>query len=192
MNLRVKNKWIIGLTGNMLSGKSTALADFQAQGAATFSADEIVRQLYEKREIQQYLKRWFGTVEKQVIARQVFANASKRVQLERFIHPLVLKELAQQIKKSSQHLVVIEIPLLFEAGWEKMTDLNVLVMADPKTLNMRLKKRGLTRAAYEARLKAQWPEEKKRALADVIFFHKTKTDLRWKVHRFCKAFDLLK
>ena len=103
-----------------------------------------------------------------------------------------MKELAQQIKRSSKHLVVVEVPLLFEVGWNKMTDLNVLVMADPKTLQLRLKKRRLTRAEYEARLKAQWPEDKKAALADVIFFHKTKTDLKWKVQRFCKAFDLLK
>ncbi|MBO4675012.1 MAG: dephospho-CoA kinase [Elusimicrobiaceae bacterium] len=192
MNLRVKNKWVIGLTGSMLSGKSTALADFQAQGAATFSADEIVRQLYKKPRVQQRLENWFGTLEKEEISRQVFTNPSKRKQLERFIHPLVLKELAQKIKKSSQYLIVIEIPLLFEAGWEKMTDLNVLIMADPKTLLVRLKKRGLTRSAYEARLKAQWPEEKKAALADVIFFHKTKIDLKWKVQRFCKALDLLK
>ena len=192
MNLRFKNKWVIGLTGNMLSGKSTALSDFQAQGAAIFSADEIVRQLYKKTQVQRQLKCWFGTAEKEEISRQVFSNPSKRKQLEYFIHPLVLKELTQQIKKSPKRLIVVEIPLLFEAGWDKMTDLNVLIMADPKTLNARLKARHLPRAAYEARLKAQWPEEKKAARADVIFFHKTKTDLKWKVQRFCKAFDLLK
>lgn len=192
MNLRIKNKWVIGLTGNMLSGKSTALADFQAQGAATFCADEIVRQLYTKPIVRRRLKSWFGTIERGEIARQVFANPSKRLQLEHFIHPLVLKQLIQQIKKSPQRLIVVEIPLLFEAGWEKKTDLNVLVMADPKTLDVRLKKRHLTRAQYEARLKAQWPEHKKASCADVIFFHKTKTDLKWKVQRFCKTFDLLK
>ena len=89
-------------------------------------------------------------------------------------------------------MIVVEIPLLFEVGWEKLTDLNIVIVADSKTLQARLKKRGLTRAMYNARLKAQWPEDKKVALADIVFFHKTKTDLKWKVQRFCKAFDLLK
>jgi len=190
MNLRVKNKWVVGLTGNILSGKSTALAYFAKYGAATLSADEIVAQLYKKPAIQKQLKKWFGTTQKGEIAKQIFTHPAKRKQLENLIHPLVLKEGLAQIKQEKKRLVVFEIPLLFEAGCDKMTDLNVLVVADPKTLPARLKGRNMTRATYQARLNAQWPQAQKAAQADIILFHKDKKDLGAKIKRFCEAFDL--
>lgn len=190
MNLRVKNKWVIGLTGNILSGKSTALAYFAKYGAATLSADAIVAQLYEKPAIQKQLKQWFGTTQKEQIAAQIFTHPGKRKQLENFIHPLVLKEGLKQIKQEKKKLVVFEIPLLFEAGCDKMTDLNVLVVADPKTLPARLKGRNMSRAVYQARLKTQWPEKEKAQRADIILFHKNKKDLGAKIKRFCESFDL--
>ena len=190
MNLRVKNKWIIGLTGTILSGKSTALAYFAKYGAATLSADEIVAQLYKKTAIQKQLKKWLGTTQKDQIAKQIFTHPGKRKQLENFIHPLVLKEGLKQIKQAKKKLVVFEIPLLFEADCDKMTDLNILVVADPKTLPLRLKGRQMSRAIYKARLKTQWPEVEKAARADIILFHKNKKDLGAKIKRFCEAFDL--
>lgn len=190
MNLRVKNKWVVGLTGSILSGKSTALSYFEKYGAATLSADKIVAQLYEKPSVQKQLKRWFGTTQKEEIAKQIFSHPVRRKQLEHFIHPLVLKEGLKQIKQEKKHLVVFEIPLLFEAGCDTMTDFNILVAADPKTLPVRLKGRNMTRATYQARLKTQWPEDKKAAQADLILFHKNKKDLGAKIKRFCEAFEL--
>lgn len=190
MNLRVKNKWVIGLTGAILSGKSTALASFAKYGASTLSADEIVAQLYKKPAVQKQVKQWFGTTNKEQIAAQIFTHPAKRKQLENFIHPLVLKEGLKQIKQAEKKLVVFEIPLLFEAGCDKMTDLNIWVMADPKTLTQRLKGRKMSKAAYQARLKTQWPEEEKAARADIILFHKNKKDLGAKIKHLCEAFDL--
>ena len=191
MNLHVKNKWVIGLTGNILSGKSTALAYFAKYGAATLSADEIVAKLYEKPAVQKQLKKWFGTTQKGQIAKQIFTHPGKRKQLENFIHPLVLKDGLKQIKQAKKKLVVFEIPLLFEADCDKMTDLNILVVADPKTLPERLKGRKMSWVTYRTRLKTQWPEEEKAARADIVLFHKNKKDLGAKIKHFCKTFDLL-
>ena len=189
MNLRVKNKWVLGLTGSILSGKSTALAYFARCGAATLSADEIVAQLYKKESVQRQLKKMFGAAQKEIIAPKIFTCPRKRKQLENLIHPLVLKEGFQRIKQAKGKLVVFEIPLLFEAGCDKMTDLNVLVIADPKTLPARLKGRNMTRSEYQKRLQAQWPEAEKIARADLILFHKDKKDLGAKIKRLCEAFD---
>ena len=191
MTLQSPHKWVIGLTGVMLSGKSTALAAFAQYGAAVFSADETVAQLYTKPAVQARLKRKFGTPDKNELARIVFKDEQKRKTLEKIIHPLVLKALRRQIKAAPQALAVCEIPLLFEAGWDKYVDMTLAVSADKKTLPARLKERGVTRAEYARRLKSQCSEAQKCLRADMVFFHRTKDDLRLKVKRLCQAFDLL-
>jgi len=191
MILRTPHKWVIGLTGTILSGKSTALCAFAKEGACTLSADEIVRQLYQKTAVQKQLKKYFGTTDKTEIARRLFGQTSLRARWEKYIHPLVLKEAARIIKAAPQPLVVFEVPLLFEAGIDKATDLNILVTADEKTLSARLKGRNMSRAEYERRVQCQLPQEKKQALADIVLFHTTKKELQLKVKRFCKTFSVL-
>lgn len=192
MTLTSENKWVMGLTGSILSGKSTALAFFKQQGAFTLSADELVAQLYQTPPVQKKVKALFGTLDKSEIAAQIFNNASKRKQLEQILHPLVLKSARRQILQVTNPLVVFEVPLLFESGWNKMVDLTVLIKADPKSLAARLKQRAMSRKTYQARLKTQWPESEKELKSDVIIFHKNKTDLKQKINHLCKAFETLK
>ena len=78
MKLGTNHKWVVGLTGNMASGKSVALSYFAKQGALTLSADELVRQLYKSVEVQKKLISWFGSCEPATVARQVFADSSSR------------------------------------------------------------------------------------------------------------------
>lgn len=191
MTLRTSHKWVIGLTGSILSGKSTALDAFSKAGAYTLSADEIVHRLYKKPSVQKQLKNCFGTTSAAAIAHRLFSDRALKNRWEKFIHPLVLKEAAREIKEAKSALVVFEVPLLFEAGIDKKTDLNILVMADEKTLPARLKGRNMSRAEYEKRLKCQLPQEKKQVLADIILFHKTKKELALKVKHFCNIFSVL-
>lgn len=191
MTLKSPQKWVVGLSGVILSGKSTALAFFKQNGAAVFSADEIVCALYEKKSVRTQLERAFGTADKAALAQIVFTNKNKRRALEEQLHPLVLQEMRLRIKACASPLVVCEIPLLFEAGWDKYVDMTLAVCADKKTLSARLKARRLTRAEYAKRLKNQLPEAEKCARADVVLYHTHKTDLELKVKRLCQAFDLL-
>ena len=191
MTLKLPHKWVIGLSGVMLSGKSTALGFFKQCGAGVISADEIVGSLYERPAVRARLVRALGTADKAVLAAQIFTHARKRSVLEAILHPLVLKEMHRQAKACAQALVVCEIPLLFEAGWDKMVDMTLVVCADKKTLPARLKARHLTRAEYNRRLKQQLPETEKQRRADVVFLHTAKQDLELKVKRLCQAFDLL-
>ena len=191
MSFQQKTKLVLGLTGSMLSGKSTALAYFKQSGADTISCDEIVGELYTRPAVLAKIKTALGTVDKAQIATLVFKNAAKRNVLENILHPLILKEVRARLKACKQRLIVVEAPLLFEAGWDKRMDLNIAVLADPKTLPARLKGRKLTRAQYLRRTRFQLKDEVKAARADVVFFHTTKAQLKQSVTRLCRALNLL-
>lgn len=191
MSSHVKSTEIIGLTGSMLSGKSTALMYFARCGVQTLSCDEIVRELYKRPLVLKKIKAALGTDDKVQIAQLVFKSVTKREALEQILHPLILKEVRAQVKKSSAPFVVLEAPLLFEAGWDQFTDLNIVVLADPKTLSARLKERKLTRAEYNRRTRFQLPDAQKAQRADVVFFHTTKAQLKKSVERFCKVLEVL-
>ena len=190
-NSRVKSKWIIGLSGSMLSGKSTALKYFAACGADTISCDEIAQKLRTCPAVRKKIYAAVGTAQTYQLAALVFNNRPKHKKIEQILHPLILKEVRAQIKKSKARLVVVEAPLLFEAGWDKLTDLNIVVLADPRTLPARLKERNLTRAEFNRRTQHQWPDEKKAQHADVVFFHATKAQLKKSVERFCNVLEVL-
>ncbi len=190
-SLRVKSKWVIGLTGSMLSGKSTALHYFAKQGAGIFSCDEIVRELYANSRVLKAVEQLLGTTDKTKIAALIFKNKAQREALEKLLHPLIFKELQSRINQSTQRVIVVEVPLLFEAGWYKLTDLNIAVLADPKTLPARLKGRNITTQEYKRRLAHQFTDAEKANRADVVFFHASKAQLKRSVERFCNVFEVL-
>lgn len=188
MTLRVKNKLVMGLTGGIASGKSTVLAYFAQNGADTLSADELVRELYGTPAVQKQLTEWFGTYDAAPVAERIFSDDKSRKKLEDFLHPLVHDMAVKRIHASDKPFVVFEVPLLFEAGWDKLTDMNVLVVADPETLDARLAARGISKEEYERRLAAQMPDGEKARRANVLFFNGgSKEDLALKVQRLCRA-----
>ena len=191
MSFHVKTNWVVGLTGSMLSGKSTALTYFKQGGAGTISCDEIVRLLYTYPAVLKKIKAALGTTDKKEMAAQVFKNAAKRKALEQILHPLILKEVRARVRACKRNLIVVEVPLLFEAGWEKYTDLNICVLADPNTLPARIQGRKRSRAEYMRRIRYQLSDMQKAARADVVFFHTTKAQLKQSVTRFCRAMNLL-
>ena len=191
MSFHVKTKLVIGLTGAMLSGKSTALAYFKQGGADTLSCDEMVRELYTRPAVLAKIKAALGTADKTQLAQLVFQNGAKRKALEQILHPLILKAVRARIKACKQKLIVVEVPLLFEVGWDKLMDLNVAVLADPKTLPARLQGRKLTRAQYQRRTRFQLKDAEKAARADLVFFHTNKAQLKQSVTRLCRALNLL-
>ena len=164
-------KHLIGLTGNIASGKSTVLKTLAGCGAQTFCADEVVQKLYRTQRVRCQLKKWFGSAEPKEVAKMVFSNAASRRKLEKFLHPLVWDYMEQQLKDCPKNWAVVEAPLLLEAGWNCRMDLTVLVVGGARTLSTRLRQRKLSKAEYERRLAAQWPVEKKIGLADVIIYN---------------------
>lgn len=192
MKLRAKNKCVVGLTGSILSGKSTALALFAHYGALTISADELVRNLYQTKPVQRWLVQTVGTAEPAQVSARIFREPSLRQKVEAYLHPKVLALAARQVKASPSSLIVFEVPLLFEAGWEKYTDLNLVLLGNPKMLSARLKSRRMTRQEYEKRLAAQLPEAAKARRADVVLAHRgTKKDLGNKIKRLTQALTFI-
>lgn len=162
---------IIGLTGSIASGKSAVLAAFKACGAAVLSADALVRELYQRPAVQKKLREWFSSTEPADIAREVFANAQKRRMLEQFLHPRVWQVARTRCARETKPLCVFEVPLLFEAGWERKVDLTIAVIAPTDNLTTRLQARHLTRAQYRKRLRTQLPDSEKRARADIVIYN---------------------
>jgi len=183
---------LIGLTGSIACGKSTALACFEKLGAAVLSADEIVRGLYQKPSVCRALNGLFGTSNPAQIAALVFGNNTARKQLEALLHPLVWKEMQAQLKKISVRCVVLELPLLFEAGWQDRVDVTLLICGGKKSCKARLKACGLCAKEYQKRLAAQLPEAEKIRRADVCVFNDaTPRELEEKITRFYKALKLI-
>ena len=107
MSFHAKTTFVVGLTGSMLSGKSTALAYFQACAGAIISCDEIVRTLYTRQAVLAQIKKQLGTAGKAQIAQIAFKNKDKRIALEKLLHPLILREVKAQLKVLAQPLVVV-------------------------------------------------------------------------------------
>lgn len=169
----------IAITGGAGSGKSTVARMFGELGAPVLDADAAGRDAvavgttaYEE------LRRLFGEeyfnpdgeLNRAKVARLVFTDPEARKQLNDIVHPRVARELQERVKELEQQgadLVMVEVPLLFEAGLEGAYDRVIVVYVDPEDQVRRLSERD-GRGAEEIAgiLKAQWPLGDKAARAD--------------------------
>jgi dephospho-CoA kinase len=163
---------LVGLTGGMGAGKSTALAELERLGAAALSTDAVVHELYEDERLRDaVVERWGegvltpgGAVDRAAVAERVFADAQDRVWLEGVLWPLVGERVRAWLaevraRRPSPRAAVVEVPLLFEAGMEGLYDATVAVIADEQVRRERAASRG--HALQEARVERQLPQEEK-------------------------------
>ena len=167
MNFKSKKQLVIGLTGGMLSGKSTALKIFERCGAYVLCCDELVREISARPSVQKQIEKLLGKSDKAFLVQKVFSNVQARKKLENLLHPLVLKEMKKRLKADKTCLQVVEVPLLFEAGWEDYFDCTMAILASEKNLQKRLAARSVKKEDFLKRTSAQFPAEKKAALADI-------------------------
>ena len=172
---------VIGLTGGIASGKSTMARFFRDKGAAVLSADTIAFALAKPRQIlyRLYVAHFGedilqadGTLDRRAIGRLVFGNVSERQWLDETTHPILERAMRRQIAvKQAKNfpVIILDVPLLFEAGWDKMTEENCLVFVDEATQLARLMRRnGYTEAEARARIAAQMPLSEKKKRADTF------------------------
>ena len=179
---------LIGLTGSMASGKSTVLAQLAKRGAYTLSADELVRELYKTPVVRRWLVTHLGSCEPAQVAKRVFADQNLRQQLEKFLHPRTWRLALKKLAACRRPFAVLEVPLLFEAGWDPKMDLTVLVTADDNTLSARLKTRAITPQEYATRRQTQLSEAEKIRRADIVLLNNgTKRTLQQKADRLYDA-----
>ena len=165
----------IGLTGGIAAGKSEALKAFARLGAATLSSDAVVHELLESDELRERLvERWGpdvapdGEVERAKIGEIVFADPEQLTWLESRIHPAVGAETAAWIAglPEDTEFAVIEVPLLFEGGREKVFDTTVSIVAAEEVRRERATARG--HALVDAREARQLTQEEKAERAEHV------------------------
>jgi dephospho-CoA kinase len=141
----------IGLTGGIAAGKSEALKAFARLGAATLSSDAVVHELLESDELRERLvERWGpdvapeGKVERAKIGEVVFADPEELTWLESQIHPLVQQRTTGWLLSlpADTEVAVVEVPLLFEAGSDKVFDTTVAVVTADEVRRERAAARG--------------------------------------------------
>jgi dephospho-CoA kinase len=144
----------VGLTGGIGAGKSEALAALERLGAATISADKVVHELYDDPEVRAaVVARWGdavapeGRVDRPAVARVAFATDEDRRWLEGLLWPRVGRRIAewrdaQSRRSPAPRALVVETPLLFEAGLEGNYDATIAVVADEHVRAERARARG--------------------------------------------------
>lgn len=161
---------IIGLTGGIATGKTTAANALAEMGAKVIDADAISRALSAPGgEAAEAILKAFGTLDRAALGRLVFADEDARHALEAILHPLVRRKMEAEIESAQSPIVVLDVPLLFEAGMEDMADEVWVTTAPRETQIARVMARdGKTRAEAEARIKSQMPASEKLRRADAV------------------------
>ena len=168
---------ILGLTGSIGMGKSTTAKMFADFGVPVHDADVTVHELYRGEAVTPIAEAFpeavkDGVVDRTRLAQSVLGNGEAIRKLEAIVHPLVRKAEAEFVRLHEQRgaaLIVLDIPLLFEAGGADRVDRIAVVAASPEVQRERVLKRpGMTEQKFEAILTRQMPDAEKRARADFV------------------------
>lgn len=168
---------IIGLTGSIGMGKSTAAKRFQALGIAVCDADAEVHALYRGKAVAPIEAAFPGTtdadgVDRGRLSASLLADPSGFSRLEAIVHPLVFaaeRDFLQAEAGRGAAMAVLEIPLLFEGIGHQRVDVTVVVSAPPDVQRKRVLERpGMTPERLDQILARQTPDADKRRLADFV------------------------
>ncbi len=189
---KARTPLVVGITGNIGSGKSTAAKLFARLGVPTFDTDKVGHELLESdRDIIARVAKTFGnsvvpggTVDRRALGKLVFADTEKRSLLEGIMHPAIMSAVSKKARGSSDsEYVIVEVPLLYEAELADKFDYVVLVKADEEAAVGRAASNlGIGKDEVTERLRTQIPQSEKEKLADfVIANNGTLGDLEKKV-----------
>ena len=169
--------FVLGLTGSIGMGKSTAAATFRAEGIAVHDADAVVHTLY-RGEAAPLIEAAFpgttrdGVVDRALLGARVLDDPVALARLEAIMHPLVAASrdaFLTEAEKNGARLVVLDVPLLFETGGDRRVDAVVLVTAPEAVQKERVSRRpGMTPERLAVILARQRPDTEKRARAHFI------------------------
>jgi dephospho-CoA kinase len=182
---------IIGLTGGIATGKSTASHILSEVGIPIIDADLISREVVMPgKEAYGKIVAFFGedvllvddTLNRAKLGEIIFNDDEKRLKLNEIVHPAVRQEMKDQAMSYLNNgfaKVIMDIPLLFESKLTHMVDETWLIYADPKIQLQRLMDRdGFTEKQALSRIHSQMPIDEKKTLADVVIINNgTKKEL---------------
>ena len=169
--------FVLGLTGSIGMGKSTAARFFAEAGVPVHDADGVVHRLYEGEAAAAIEAAFPGTttcgkVDRAKLAERVLDDPAAIRRLEAIIHPLVRESEVKFLADAGgrgEPVVVLDIPLLFETGAQERVDAVVVVSAGPQAQRTRVLGRpGMTETKLEAILAKQMPDVEKRRRAHFV------------------------
>ena len=168
---------IIGLTGSIGMGKSTAAARFRCNGVPVIDADALVHELYAGAAVAPIEAAFPGVtaegrIDRQRLSARLLAAPEGFKTLERIVHPLVFEAergALHAAKAAGADMAVLEIPLLFETRGERRCDVTVVVSATAELQRARVLARpGMSPEKLDAILARQLPDIEKRKRADFV------------------------
>ena len=171
---------LVGLTGGIGSGKSTAARMLREHGAVVFDADVLAREAVAPgTEGHRAVVERFGAdvlapggeLDREALAAVVFADPAARRDLEAIVHPEVRRLFAEgsEAYRDTDRVVVLSAPLLVETGMHSAFDVLVVVAVPvPVQVERLMRDRGMSEAEVRARIDAQAPLEDKAAVADFL------------------------
>jgi dephospho-CoA kinase len=170
--------FVIALTGNYGMGKSSVLALFEKLGAVVLDSDRIVGALLTDSKVIDTIKAVFGktvfsengSFSKEKLAEIVFRDEALRHSLEDILHPLVFDRIDSLLAADERKdmIAIIEVPLLFERGYENRFNRTITVFTDEETALQRLEAKGIDRVKAHLRLKTQFPIDEKKRRSDYM------------------------
>lgn len=178
--------FIIGLTGGISCGKSAVAFELKKYGAVTFDVDEETHRLLQPGEyfFKAYVNHFgeqvineYGQIDKRIIREIIFHDEDERQWINSVTHPILLnctRDFLVKCAERGEKLVVLEIPLLFEASWEILVD-EVWAVYLPRNLqlNRLIKRDKITPEQAAARIRAQMPIGEICNRADVVVKNKS-------------------
>lgn len=182
--------YVLGITGGIATGKSTAVAFFRKRGIPIVDGDVVARLVVEPNQpglnaltaaLGTGILQSDGRMDRSAVGELLFHDPVKRAAVNEILDPYIRQEILRQLAaaKKTAPLVIMDIPLLYEAGYDQYAD-EVAVVYIPETLQAKrlMKRDNIGQASAEAKIASQMPIEAKRRLADTVFDNQqTKAEL---------------
>lgn len=168
---------VIGLTGGIGMGKTSAAVHLRRRGMKVFDADAYVHRLYEGAAVEAVEAAFPGTtidgqVDRAALAKEVAGKPERLRQLEAIVHPMVIAaeiDFLREQEMQNARFAVLEIPLLFETGAESRTDVTIALSAPEDVQCTRVLERpGMTVEKFESLKARQLSDSERRARADYV------------------------
>lgn len=182
-------KYVIGLTGNIATGKSVIRRMLEHLGAYGIDADALTHRAMAKgapafEPIVQHFGKWIlapdGQIDRSKLGRIAFADPDALKHLENIIHPFVRQAIDVLIRRSTQPVIVIEAIKLLEGGLGQLCDSIWVTQASLETQAVRLmQKRGLSEADTRTRITSQGSQTEKAKAAQVIITNDGSFESAW-------------
>jgi len=178
-----KNKFVLGITGNIASGKSTVAGMFKSKDCQLIDADYLGHELLSvSTSVRNKIVKSFGQgilksgnlIDREKLAKIVFADKSALTKLNSIMHPELIRRIKRLIRNSDKRIIILDAALIVEAGLTNLVDKLVMVTAKRQQQILRGQKSlGLTKKQIILRMKSQISQKAKSGFADFIIDNST-------------------